>query len=390
MRTAASPARELSSPEVTGRSSDRSRTKARRINLVGANAYSATGGIQAMNRLLVRELASGGLLRHAFFLWDDAAVITGEGADIAGRGLASFHSRKHASFLRAVATQALRHPGDLWLCTHVNYASVGLAASLGRSAHFGVLLHAAELDTDFTAGKARALRRAGCVLTVSEYTRKKALRHGVGPGRLHVLPNAIEGTLESHAELSPTTGRSTVLFVGRMDERYKGQTELLDAMVLLRRRVPELRLVFIGEGRSLPQWKEQAAQRDLTGAVEFRGRVSEADLDRAYSEAAVFAMPSENEGFGLVYAEAMALGVPCIGSDRDAAGEVIVHGETGLIVPGGNSIALAEAIRTIVISPGLQAAMGGAGLARYRALYTPERYRTRLLARMQAWSEAAD
>jgi glycosyltransferase involved in cell wall biosynthesis len=96
-------------------------------------------------------------------------------------------------------------------------------------------------------------------------------------------------------------------------------------------------------------------------------------------------MPSENEGFGLVYAEAMAHGLPCIASTRDAAGEVVRDGETGLLVPVRDPAALAEAIHRLVSEPGLGTRMGAAGRRRFEALFTPEKYRERLLAMMADW-----
>lgn len=354
-----------------------------RINLIGGNAYSFTGGIQTVNRTLVRELAEGGLLRQAFFLWDSPGEVSAEGREAARLGRVSFHARNRGSLLRALTVQAIRHPGDVWLSTHVNYAVLALYASAGRSRHAAVLMHADELDIEFTPLKGWALRRMGLAIAVSEYTRRKALRLGVEPPRARVLLNAVE---HAPAPAAPAMPRGpVVLFVGRMDERYKGQRDLLDAMVRLRPHLPALRLVFIGGGQSIPAWQAEAASRGLGACVEFRGRVSDAELAQAYAEATVFAMPSENEGFGLVYAEAMARGLPCIGSTRDAAGEVISDGETGLLVPVGDPAALADAIRRIIETPGLQQQMGEAGRQRYLGVFTPESYRRRLWAMMYEW-----
>jgi len=361
-----------------------------RINLIGGNAYSATGGIQAMNRVLVRELGAAGLLRRAFFLWDTEGRVSAEGSEARRLGHARFYGMNRWRMVQELFWQGLRFPRDLWLCTHVNYTLAGLGACLGDRRRLGVLLHAEELDRGFTPRKAWALRRAGYVLAVSEYTRKKAVRLGVAPARVHVLPNAVERVPPVASRPPADPAKSThVLFVGRMDERYKGQMELLDAMVLLRRRRPGLRLVFVGGGGSLPRWKERAARLGLTDTVEFRGRLSEADLAQAYETAAIFAMPSENEGFGLVYAEAMARGLACVGSDRDAAGEVIAHGETGLLVPAGNATALADAILDLTRDRARLAEMGRAGLRRYLEHYTPEKYRLRLCARLEAWRRQA-
>ncbi|MDT0616726.1 glycosyltransferase family 4 protein, partial [Streptomyces lancefieldiae] len=128
----------------------------------------------------------------------------------------------------------------------------------------------------------------------------------------------------------------------------------------------------------------------LEGRVEFAGRVSDEELRQCYQSAAVFVMPSENEGFGLVYAEAMAHGVPCIGSDRDAAREVIAHGESGLCVPAGNSTALADAIVALLRSTELRSQMSRAARMRFLAHFSAEKHRDRLLVELRRWQEAAD
>ena len=361
----------------------------RRINLIGGTAYSSTGGIQQMNRTLVQELAQAGRLRRAFFLWDDAWTGMEEGRRMKAEGWVRLYDLARGAFLKDLLTQALRYPSDFWICTHVNYAFLGILVGLLRGKKVAVMLHAAELDDDVSWLKSWALRRAGLMITVSEYTKRKALALGVRPERVHILHNGVADPCPEGPKSSSAASAPMVLFVGRMDERYKGQMELLDAMVILRRRLPRLHLVFVGGGRSLDYWRREAELRDLSGMVEFAGRVSEVDLRSAYERAALFAMPSENEGFGLVYAEAMAHGLPCIGSDRDAAREVIVDGATGYCVPAGNAVVLADAIQRVVDSPALRANMGSAGRRRFEENFTTAKYRERLLDLMQSWTAVA-
>ncbi len=339
--------------------------------------------------MLVRELAASNLLRRAFFLWDNAATATAEGLAAQAREQVNFYAVRRRSFAYDLLRQTLRHPGDLWLCTHVNYALLGYLTSWCRRRRVGVMLHAAELDEAFTLPKRIGLRRVGQVFAVSEFTKKKAVRLGVRPERVTVLYNSVDDPCPDFTPRGARDGQPTILFVGRMDERYKGQMELLDAMVLLRRRLPDLRLVFIGGGSTLGEWKDEARRRDLSAIVEFRGRIAEKELSRAYEEATLFAMPSHNEGFGLVYAEAMAHGLPCIGSDRDAAREVIENGKTGLCVPAGNSTALADALQSLLRSADTRASMGTLGRQRFLANFTAGKYRERLNATMADWRARA-
>ena len=99
--------------------------------------------------------------------------------------------------------------------------------------------------------------------------------------------------------------------------------------------------------------------------VLFCGFLPARALAALWERVAVFAMPSAREGFGLVYLEAMRAGRPCIGSTSDAAGDIIVDGETGLLVDRANRSALAEALVTLLTNVSMRrqwAKQGGAGI----------------------------
>ena len=91
-------------------------------------------------------------------------------------------------------------------------------------------------------------------------------------------------------------------------------------------------------------------------------------------------MPSRQEGFGLVYAEAMWHGLPCLGSTADAAGEVIAQGETGLLVPYGDVAAIEAALTSLLGDPDARARMGEAGRRRARERFGYPRFRDDLLS----------
>jgi phosphatidylinositol alpha-1,6-mannosyltransferase len=356
-----------------------------RINLIGGHAYSVIGGIQAVNRFMVTELKQAGLLRRAFFLWDNIDSASPDGQEAHAAGHVRFYDRNRARFIGDLIKQAMRYPDDLWLCTHINYAMLGLLVSRWRKRQVALLLHSAELEEHITDVKLFALRRFTNIFAVSEYTKKKAVRLGVKPARVRVKYLGVEDPQRDWRPAEAAQAEQRILFVGRMDERYKGQLELLDAMQLLNRRFPRLRLVFVGAGKTLASWRQAALTRGIEANTEFAGRVSDERLKDEYRLATIFVMVSENEGFGLVYAEAMAHGVPCISGDRDAAREVIDHGVSGLCVPAGNATALADGINQLLRDPALRQRMALASRQRFVENFTAQKYRERLLATMQAW-----
>ena len=117
--------------------------------------------------------------------------------------------------------------------------------------------------------------------------------------------------------------------------------------------------------------KDQAQELGITDIVHFLGWRD--DVHRLLHVFDICALSSLWESFGLVLAEAMSLGVPCVGTSVDGIPEVIVDGETGLLVPAGEPEALAKALSLLLDDPALAERMGKAGLQRYEAMFTVER-----------------
>jgi len=113
-------------------------------------------------------------------------------------------------------------------------------------------------------------------------------------------------------------------------------------------------------------------------AVRFTGFVADAVLAGLYERCGVFAMPSRQEGFGLVYLEAMKSGLPCVASNCDGAQEVVADGQTGILVDPDDSQALAGALIRLLTDETLRTRMGEAGRRRLDAYFTEEHFHRRL------------
>jgi glycosyltransferase involved in cell wall biosynthesis len=150
------------------------------------------------------------------------------------------------------------------------------------------------------------------------------------------------------------------------------------------------RLVIAGSGDDQPRLQARARELGLgEDRVLFTGFVSEATLAELYRRCAVFVMPSLGEGFGLVYLEAMRAARPCVAARDTAAGEIVVDGETGLLVDPRSAEELAAALESLLRQPERACALGEAGLRRYQQVYTPERFRARLWPYLDRLAEAA-
>ena len=186
-------------------------------------------------------------------------------------------------------------------------------------------------------------------------------------------------------------GAPLVVCVSRLVKR-KGQDTLIDALPAIRARVPDARLLIVGGGPDEERLRDRAAS--LGDAVVFAGQVPEDDLPRYYAVGDVFAMPCrtrlgglEVEGWGNVFIEAAACGRPVVVGDSGGARESLVDGETGILVDGKRTEAVADAVASLLADPARAAAMGAAGRERVLRDHTwPE-----IAARLAGWlREAAE
>jgi glycosyltransferase involved in cell wall biosynthesis len=212
--------------------------------------------------------------------------------------------------------------------------------------------------------------RAERVVVPSRYS--AAIAHDlyeVPAERLAVVPEPIdiaEWRRRFGAVAPAPRGAPTVLAVARMYPR-KRLDDLLRAAVLLRDRIPPVRVRIVGEG---PESARLHALRDTLGlgeTVTFLGDISRQALAVEYVRADCFCLPSVQEGFGIVFAEAMAAGLAVVACRAAAVPEIVEDRCTGLLVNRESPEELAMALETLLMNDGLRAALGAAGAARVAA-----------------------
>jgi phosphatidylinositol alpha-1,6-mannosyltransferase len=250
---------------------------------------------------------------------------------------------------------------------------------------YAIFLHGIEVWRPLTRGEQAVLEGAQLRLANSPFTAARVMdmHPGIGPVipcPLALPPGRQPGRLPAGLDTVPRFGRRAVLVVGRMlaSERYKGHDELIAAWPRVVSAVPDATLVVAGQGDDLPRLREKAARSAARNSIHFTGFVDEAELATMYEQAAMFALPSRGEGFGLVYLEAMAHRRACVGSIHDAAGDVIVDGVTGRLVDQRDPAALAGAISELLVDERLRAQMGEAGYRRLLEQFTFDHFAGRL------------
>jgi phosphatidylinositol alpha-mannosyltransferase len=181
-------------------------------------------------------------------------------------------------------------------------------------------------------------------------------------GAMAVVPNGVAPEFFARPEpLEGWAGGSTVLFVGRLEPR-KGLAYLVRAFLRLKPAFPRLRLLVVGRDDRHTQDKAMAmVPPRLRTDLVFVGAVPQADLPSYYASADVFCAPSlGGESFGIVLAEAMAVGLPVVCSDIGGYRDVVRDGTDGLLVPPRDPEALAAALAGLLDNPARLAAMGQA------------------------------
>jgi len=250
---------------------------------------------------------------------------------------------------------------------------------------YAVMLHGIEAwNSTLDAERIEVIKNAKVRIAISPHTaRRVAATH---PG-LPPIETCLLGLLpdDEHPDRVPGDvrvdyGPHAVVIVGRMasSERYKGHDQLILAWPRVLTEIPDATLVMVGRGDDVERLRAKAAALGIGRAVQFPGYLPDAALRALFRHAAVFAMPSRGEGFGLVYLQAMHAGVPCLGSRDDAAADVIVDGETGILIPEQDSEAIAGAVARLLTDEPLRRRMGEAGRRRFESVFTYPRFRARL------------
>ncbi|MGH8127395.1 MAG: glycosyltransferase family 4 protein [Gammaproteobacteria bacterium] len=241
-------------------------------------------------------------------------------------------------------------------------------------------MHGTEVWEAARSDHLKVARRIPLLVTNTEYTRcRAAARHAY-------LDRARVCWLGTESDVAPSPaqfydGPPTVLIFSRIDrDLHKGHRELIAVWPEIQKSVPGVRLVIAGSGPGLEEVRALTQASAAAAHIELTGFVPEAELSALWARADVLAMPSQGEGFGLVYIEAMRYGIPVIASRQDAGQEVNVDGETGFNVDLDRPRELAGALIALLSDQTRARSMGVAGQKRWRQHFTYSAFKQRFLA----------
>ncbi len=269
------------------------------------------------------------------------------------------HGSRAAAFARLADAQARRR-----VVYHVHGVHVDRAGTAARRTALLAVERTLRPRTArfVTVCRADALR--GARLGILAASRTVIVHNGIAAGEAAVRKGRFR------AELALPGDTPLVLSVGRFHEQ-KDQATLLEAWQLVAAARPDAVLALIGSGSLEARLREHARAAGLDSSVRFVA--PRIPLDDAYTDADVFALSSRWEGLPYVVLEAMEHGLPVVSTAVDGVPEAVVDGETGLLVPPADPVALSAALIRVLADPAAGRAMGRAGRARVEREFTLER-----------------
>jgi len=372
------------------------REKRLRLFLVGTEFFRSYGGIQTINRLLIRafgEIGRRTSLDLEVFSFTDGPEHSPSWTAGGSRVLWHGARRNRAEMAWQLTKRLPRVRPDLVLFTHVSLLPLeGLVGRFAPHARMALMAHGTEVWQPLAGSLGRALRRVYSFTCPSEFTARKLMDvQGIKQDRIAVIPHGLDPDwtagpkAESAAEQARPERRGRMMLsvsrLNRADREGKGLELVLQALPAVIEQCPGARYSIVGGGGDLPDVAEIVRNLGLEKEVELPGARANDALRHAYAGADVFVLPTQVEGFGIVFLEAMYSRLPVVAVRASSTPEVVEDGVTGLLVAPGDSKQLAAALIALLSDGERRRIMGEAGRRRVERLYLFEHF----VARWERW-----
>ncbi|HYC37529.1 MAG TPA: asparagine synthase (glutamine-hydrolyzing) [Usitatibacter sp.] len=325
------------------------------------DAFGGFGGIAKFNRDLLNALCSAAGCEEVVAL---PRVASGTFGTLPPklRYISTAVGNKARYAMAVLATAFRAGTFGTVICGHINLFPLAWLASAVTGSRLVLVIHGIDAWRPARNPLSNFLiRRIDGVISVSSFTANRfASWSRVKRDKARVLPNSVDleafrpgPKSEDLLERYGLRGCRVLLTMARLaaNERYKGLDEVLEVLPRLLRANPDLRYVIVGDGNDRSRLEAKAAALKLTAQVIFTGYVPEAEKRDHLNLADAFVMPSRGEGFGIVFLEALACGVPVVGGSVDGSREALMDGKLGALVDPADSEALERAILEALAKP---------------------------------------
>lgn len=315
------------------------------------------GGIEKFNRAFMKALGDlsstlklksthGGMYDHSF----DAHYTQQQAYHL-------FKGQK-LKFVLWALRQSLKQ--DVIILGHLNLALIGVVIKrISPKKKLIIICHGIEVFEPVSGLKKKALQQADHILAVSSFTKQQLVTKQSLPGeKITVFPNTIDPFFKFPVDFSKpgylqqrygiAEHEKVILTLTRLNssEGYKGYDSLVTILPELLKKNISFKYILAGKADAveLQRMNTLIASLGLEQQVIMPGFIADEEITDHYLLADVFAMPSKGEGFGIVYTEAMACGLPVIAGNKDGSTEALQFGELGTLVDPDSAKELTEAL----------------------------------------------
>jgi glycosyltransferase involved in cell wall biosynthesis len=232
---------------------------------------------------------------------------------------------------------------DLVCCGHIRLLPLALLAKWVSGAPLLLIIYGVDAWEPIKNRLTRYfLPELDFIVSISEITKQRFMQWShLTQKPYFILPNAVIQRHYGVGGKSPALikryglgGKTVLMTLGRLatEEKYKGFDEILDLLPALAQEIPTIAYVIVGDGDDRPRLEAKARSLGVGDRVVFAGYIPEAEKADHYRLADAFVMPGRGEGFGFVFLEALACGIPVVGSTLDGSREALRQGSLGILV----------------------------------------------------------
>ncbi len=316
-------------------------------------AYSAGGGIAQYNRDLFAALAASSLI-------EEIVVLSRKGGEadcqrVSSKIVQTSTPKTRAAFVIKAIRAASQRPGyDIVFCGHIHLLALAVLASAMAKAKLWLQVHGVEVWHKPSLLVRHVARKCNLVTAVSRFTRTEMIRGWwpYEPTTIRVLPNMVSPTFAPGPKSSELIARynlqsrRVMLTVSRVSSRddYKGNDRIINVLPRIIECIPNVTYLVVGDGDGLDDLKRLTLEAGLQRYVIFAGHVEDDELVDHYRTSDVFVMPSTGEGFGIVFLQAAACGLPVVGGCIDGSWDALREGQVGSAIDPRHDTEIVNAV----------------------------------------------
>ena len=346
-----------------------------RILFVYQNTFSAIGGIQTFNKYFISSLED--IQKESNSIRCELLSVYDKSSDI--KSTLPFSTANSNKLLAITKLITKTYSYDTFIFGHVNLAPLAvLIKVLNPKAKIIFCTHGIDVWHKLSKSTEWIMNKS-TILAVSQFTANKLKEYNKNLNDIKIFPNCIKiGNYDENLKNNFNENKFNILSVTRLDkhEQYKGIHTVISALALLIENIPNIKYTIIGKGDDIERLKNLANKLNVSKYIDFLGFVD--NIQSYYKYCDIFTLPSKNEGFGIVYLEAMQYKKTVIGVNFGGPTDVIKHNETGYLCEYDNLNELSNCIFEIFINKSKRIELGTNGYEYFIENFTYKHYKNNL------------